>query len=702
MKVVRIFLGGSIVLLQGDGERKGYRPTVVDPLISSLNSRKTAKELYVVKTFADLEHEAKPGGQQRLFNHYLTQETDIAIFILENEIGSHSSEELELALENRHKWGHPLVYIYGKDVDKDSLLIKQLNHRDLYFEPFYDSLDLQKKIRHDLDNHPRFQRRVFPRRESPRKPQKKSRWLSILRRVSIAFVCLLFLVALWFAALYFSIKTSTFVVQERVTPAKERGIIYDERGEILSLPDAKYDLHLDCSLIDRDFWSVKKDGFTAALSAISPNKRKEYYEDLIEKGIHENKKYLHLCSDIESNLLRQLRYASSFSSNRALIIEMTSASRHPFGELANRTIGYVKRGDFGNGLEYSYRDVLSGKDGYQTVLYSKRGRINTWIQRRQIWPSLLGYDDVYVPEVNGKDIHTTLNIRMQAIADSVLRKAVDPDRAIQGACLILMDVHRGAIRGIVNLNRNREGEMREIWNVSIAYLLNPGSLFDPVVLASQLGSKTISEEDAKDILSGRKHLADFPVDAASFMKNLDRFHLSGSNEPFDLVGWAAPHIPEDSPLSVGGGRISYNLLTTPLHLLTFYNTIASHGVYNPPYFVRYVGDYDDEDKNHQGVSVMAGYSDKVADFLKSSGNHHGYHNGRLHLVGQSSMNRIPSGGKMEYQSSFVGFFPEDNPKYSIACMLYTESTRSASNYDDLPKKVVCEFIESLERLKSTK
>lgn len=161
MKVIRIFLGGSIVLLQGDGERRGYRPTVVDPLISSLNSRKTAKELYVVKTFADLEHEAKPGGQQRLFNHYLTQEADIAVFILENEIGPHTSEELELALKSRHRWGHPLVYIYGKDVDKESLLIKQLNHRNLYFEPFYDSLDLQKKIRHDLENHPRFRRRVL-------------------------------------------------------------------------------------------------------------------------------------------------------------------------------------------------------------------------------------------------------------------------------------------------------------------------------------------------------------------------------------------------------------------------------------------------------------------------------------------------------------------------------------------------------------
>ncbi len=697
MKVVRIFLGGSIVLLQGDGERKGYRPTVVDPLISSLNSRKTAKELYVVKTFADLEHEAKPGGQQRLFNYYLTQETDIAVFILENEIGSHSSEELELALENRHKWGHPLVYIYGKDVDKDSLLIKQLKHRDLYFEPFYDSLDLQKKIRHDLDNHPRFQRRVFPRKESTETPPKKS---FLLRIITIVALSLFALLALGAVMMGYYVKTTTFPVQKRLSPAKESGIIYDVSGEILSIPDTKYDLYLDCSLIDPRFWSWTKDEFTTALAAISL-KRKEYFEDLIEKGINANNQYLHLCSNIESNLLRQLQYASSFASSRALIVELASASRHPFGTLAHRTIGTVRNEYSGYGLEYSYRDLLLGKDGYETVLYTKSGRMDTFWARTGLDYLYTKNHSCLLPE-DGLDIHTTLNIRTQSVADSVLRKAVNPDRAIQGACLILMDVHRGAIRGIVNLNRNREGEMREIWNVSIAYLLNPGSLFDPVVLASQLGSKTISEEDAKDILSGRKHLADFPVDAASFLKSLDRFHLSGSNEPFDLVGWAAPRIPEDSPLSVGGGRISYNLLTTPLHLLSFYNTIASHGVYNPPYFVRYVGDYDDEDNNHQGVSVMAGYSDKVADFLKSSANHHGYHNGRLHLVGQSSMNRIPSGGKMEYQSSFVGFFPEENPKYSIACMLYTESTRSASNYDDLPKKVVCEFIESLERLKSTK
>ena len=66
------------------------------------------------------------------------------------------------------------------------------------------------------------------------------------------------------------------------------------------------------------------------------------------------------------------------------------------------------------------------------------------------------------------------------------------------------------------------------------------------------------------------------------------------------------------------------------------------------------------------------------------------------------MNRIPSGGKMEYQSSFVGFFPEDAPVYSVACMVYTGPTGQSHGYDDLSKKIACEFVREWQESESVK
>lgn len=39
MKTIKIFLGGGVTLLEGDAHNVGYRPSVVDPAISKLNSR---------------------------------------------------------------------------------------------------------------------------------------------------------------------------------------------------------------------------------------------------------------------------------------------------------------------------------------------------------------------------------------------------------------------------------------------------------------------------------------------------------------------------------------------------------------------------------------------------------------------------------------------------------------------------------------
>lgn len=50
-------------MLEGNESQSGYRPTVIDPILSKLNSRRNAKRFYIVKTYADLINEYAPNGQ---------------------------------------------------------------------------------------------------------------------------------------------------------------------------------------------------------------------------------------------------------------------------------------------------------------------------------------------------------------------------------------------------------------------------------------------------------------------------------------------------------------------------------------------------------------------------------------------------------------------------------------------------------------
>ena len=690
MKIVRIFLGGSVTLLQGDGEKKGYRLAVVDTLISSMNSRKSAKELYLVKTFADLEHEAKPGGQQRLFNHYLTKDADIALFIFEGEIGPHSSEELDLALDNRHKWGHPLIYIYGKDIEPGSLLIQQLKKREMYFEPFYDSADLQKKIRHDLENRPRFRHRLFPRQEK----RDDGRRITLNTHKALAFLAsVISLIVLYYTIQFVRFRESSYPVQRVIHPTKERGLIFDEQGQLLSVSTDYYNLYLDCTQINERLWDWDKDKFTYALATIDPSKSKKEYENIILRGIAEKKKHLRLCSRIESSQLKILSNASTIGASRRLIIDAVLSPIYPFGDVARRTIGYINENGLGCGLELSYHDILNGKDGYETVYYYRDGSINT-LPDHSFIGLLLRREQVYFPPQDGQDLNTTLNISIQVIADSLLRAKTEPNLAINGACFLLMDVHDGAIKTIVNLVRDpNSGRMMENWNVSIAYLLNPGSLFDPVLYASLLINNSIEQKD-NGVLSKVKKLSDYSHSQSVFLANLDSLKLSQSY-PFDLEGWAPPHILDGSAISTQSGKMSYGILITPLHLLSFYNTIANNGIYHYPYLV----DYHSK-SNHFDYAVMdSTLSASVKTFIKSPVNPHGYKNDKYHLLGQSSLNVIPTDkkNKVEYQPSFVGFFPEESPEYSIACMVYTEPTSPSSKYKDIPISVVSEFLKIFQQ-----
>lgn len=151
MKQVNIFLGGGVALLEGNESQLGYRPTVIDPILSKLNSRRNARRFYIVKTYADLINEYAPEGQQEHYNSFVRKEADIAIFIFDGKVGDKTKEEIENACNSFDKNGYPTIFFYGINLKDEDEVVKYLNSKKQYYRHFSSKEELKQLVYEHLE-----------------------------------------------------------------------------------------------------------------------------------------------------------------------------------------------------------------------------------------------------------------------------------------------------------------------------------------------------------------------------------------------------------------------------------------------------------------------------------------------------------------------------------------------------------------------
>jgi cell division protein FtsI (penicillin-binding protein 3) len=121
----------------------------------------------------------------------------------------------------------------------------------------------------------------------------------------------------------------------------------------------------------------------------------------------------------------------------------------PYGILAYRTIGYVnKEANAETGIESAYNSYLEGVTGRMWLQKISGG---DWIP--------LNEKDRIDPK-NGSDVVTTIDIELQDVAESALKRHLQDHNAESG-CVIVMEVATGAIRAIANLGQQKDGLTRK-------------------------------------------------------------------------------------------------------------------------------------------------------------------------------------------------------------------------------------------------
>jgi cell division protein FtsI (penicillin-binding protein 3) len=176
---------------------------------------------------------------------------------------------------------------------------------------------------------------------------------------------------------------------------------------------------------------------------------------------------------------------------------------YPAGEVTAHLVGFTGVDDAGQeGIELAHQDQLGGKAGSRRVIKDRLGRVVEDVQ------SIRAAED-------GRDITLSIDSKIQSLAYSALKHAVEQHRAKAGS-LIAIDVHTGEVLALANVpsfNPNNRARLTgaQLRNRVITDLFEPGSTLKPFTVALALESGKVTPQTVVATAPGRMTLAHYTI-----------------------------------------------------------------------------------------------------------------------------------------------------------------------------------------------
>lgn len=527
----------------------------------------------------------------------------------------------------------------------------------------------------------------------------------------------------------------------------ERGSIFSEDGNMLSTSIPVFDIYVDFAAEGLREKSGKRfyqnlDSISSAMASLFKDANAASYRKLFLTEYKKRTRYFSLKKKIsfaQYTVLRNFPLVRQGRNKSGFIVEVRDNRVNPYVLLANRTIG-LSRGDTSKnvGLERSYDSVLKGQTGQRLMRYMA----GTYVP----------VDGAEIQPENGKDIITTIDTYTQDVAENALLKMMSQNNSIHGSCIV-MEVKTGKIKAIANLGLRPDGTYWEDYNYGLGMRTEPGSVFKLATLISLLEDNYVDTGSIVDCEGGQKRfyglrIADSHLGTGritvkeafakssnvAFAKLADAYY---HNQPekfyehlhhlrldrpsgIDIVGAAKPFIKKPSskywtkttiPFMAHG----YEELVTPLNLLMMYNAVANNGVMMKPYLVNSINEMGEEIQSFKPkILVDKICSDETLGKLKGcleavvqnkEGTAKMLESSVYQFAGKTGTavtamdNRGYNKGSKIYQSAFMGYFPVNDPQYSIAIVIQN-SNQSKHVYGASVSGPV--FREIADRLYATK
>lgn len=301
-------------------------------------------------------------------------------------------------------------------------------------------------------------------------------WSRVRLQLAAGLFCVLW-VMLWGRAFYVQIvlgpgleqmatrqHTYTEMVEAR------RGNIYDRSGQVLARS-------VECRSVYANPQNIIDINATAA--ALAPLLKTNAAS--LRRMLESDRPFVWLTRKVDDATALAIREASLAGIGLAREYERV----YPYKHLAGQLLGFVGLDNVGlEGLERSFNDVLAGTAQRNVVQRDGAGR------------SYLRADEA---DAQGKDLHLTLDVQIQFIAEDVISQAVQDTKAHWGGVLIA-DVASGDVLAwaqypFFNPNNFRQSSPSEYRNRLAADALEPGSTLKPFLMAAALEERLVKPDD---------------------------------------------------------------------------------------------------------------------------------------------------------------------------------------------------------------
>ena len=486
-----------------------------------------------------------------------------------------------------------------------------------------------------------------------------------------------------------------------------RGNIYADDGSVLATSVPLYDIAFDPTTPSKKNFNNNIDALTAKLAHFT-GKPQNQWKQIFVKARKNNRKYIKIVSNINFSEYQKIKNFPLFklgSNKGGFIVEMHTERLYPLGKILRRTIGFDRGKGNQAGIEGAYSIYLKGKDGMQKKQKIKRG----------VWKPLSDINDIEPQD--GFDVVTNINIDIQDMAHQTLLKQLKKFKADHGS-VVVMEVKTGAIKAMVNLGKNKSGNYEELRNYAVFERHEPGSTFKLFSIMTLLEDKVADINDVVDTGNGTykiyneivkdDHIGGFGkitlqqvfekssnVGTVKFVyknyrnkpeKFVNRLYNYGLHEKvkIDIKGEGNPIIPDPkdknwSGISLPWMAYGYGVEMTDIQTLAYYNAIANEGKLMRPYLVKAVKSFNKDIKTFEPEVLNPSIASKetvhkMQEMMRGvvlRGTAKNIKNKYVSIAGKTGTAQTEYWKrKGQYISSFVGYFPAENPMYSMIVVIH--------------------------------
>jgi cell division protein FtsI (penicillin-binding protein 3) len=495
-----------------------------------------------------------------------------------------------------------------------------------------------------------------------------------------------------------------------------RGSVFSDDGSLLATSMSQYEIRMDAFTIDGEVFEKNIRNLSSELSKMLGNST-SHWETKIRKARNTKNRYLFITRKLGYTDYMKIKSFPIFNLGMykgGFIAEQSTVRAHPLGKVAERTIGYDDyRG--APGIEGAYRKYLTGKNGLRMKQKIAKGQ----------WKPI--NDNNEKEPINGKDIVTTLDVNIQDIAHHSLLRQLEFYEAEHG-CVVVMETKTGEIKAISNLGRSSAGKYYEKRNYAVYESHEPGSAFKVMSMVVALESGKIDTSTVVDTGDGRYRMygryindshrggygkisaaralevssnigfaklieENFGEKPEKFIDALKKMNLN-NKLGLPIKGEGSPEIPgpgDDkwSKNALPSIAYGYNLRLTPLQTLTFYNAIANNGEMVKPKFIKEIRSWNKHIESFDKIVINPSICSKetiskVQEILKNvveRGTGSRLYSEDFSMAGKTGTARTEYWledweSDKRYISSFTGYFPAENPKYSCIVVIHKPNTKT--------------------------